>query len=186
MSRVAKQPIVLPKQVEVAFAGVCLTVKGPKGQSALNIPAVLSIDQADSVLKVSINEAETKKLPRGSSLNPRALSGTFRALVQNMVTGVSAGFERGLELHGVGYRAQAQESKLTLTLGFSHPVEFKVPKEVTVETPTQTIIVVKGIDKQQVGQVAAKIREFRPPNPYKGAGVRYAGEVILRKEVKKK
>lgn len=174
MSRVAKLPIALPKGVEVSIGADAITVKGPKG----------SLTQA-SIAGVSVNldNGELAIAPVNSDSD--ALAGTLRALLANMVHGVSVGFERKLELVGVGYRATMQGKDLGLTLGFSHPIVFKVPAGVSVETPTQTEVLVKGSDKQLVGQVAAKIRAFRKPEPYKGKGVRYAGEKINMKEAKK-
>ena len=176
MSRVAKNPIVLPQGVEVTL-GADIVVKGPLG--ALKMPA----NPAVSVQKEG--EALVCKAVEGVA-NSGALSGTIRALVANMVTGVSKGFERKLTLVGVGYRAQAQGDILNLTLGFSHPVAHKMPAGIKVETPTQTEILIKGMDKQVVGQVAAEVRAYRKPEPYKGKGVRYADEVIVLKETKKK
>jgi large subunit ribosomal protein L6 len=177
MSRIAKQPIKLPKGVDVAIQGHDVTIKGSKGQLNLTLHHSVTMEQQDDVLQVT---------PQSESGEHRAFAGTMRALVNNMVTGVSQGFERRLQLVGVGYRAQSQGAMLNLTLGFSHPVNFQVPEGVTVETPSQTEIVVRGADKQQVGAVAAKIRSFRPPEPYKGKGVRYADEQISLKEAKKK
>jgi large subunit ribosomal protein L6 len=177
MSRVANSPVTIPKGVEVSIAGGSINIKGAKG--------ALSHKIAEAV-EVSQEESELKFMARDGQPNANALAGTTRALVNNMVTGVSEGFERKLQLVGVGYRAQAQGKVLNLTLGFSHPVEFPVPDGITIETPSQTEVVVKGVDKQQVGQVAANIRSIRPPEPYKGKGVRYADEHIVRKEAKKK
>lgn len=177
MSRIAKQPVELPKGVDFNQADGVLKVKGPKGELSMELNSEVEIDLAD-------NAASFK--PRSGSRFANAISGTTRALVANMVTGVTDGFERKLELVGVGYRAKAQGKKLDLTLGFSHPVVFEVPEGITVETPSQTEIVITGIDKQQVGQVAAEIRRFRPPEPYKGKGVRYADERVVLKEAKKK
>ncbi len=177
MSRVAKQPISLPKGVDVAIDGRDVTVKGGKGSLSLVLHPSVTLEQRDGVLQVQAQSEAGEH---------RALAGTMRALVNNMVTGVSQGFERRLQLVGVGYRAQAQGNTLNLTLGFSHPVEFTIPEGVSVETPTQTEIVVRGADKQQVGAVSAKIRSFRPPEPYKGKGVRYSDEKISLKEAKKK
>ena len=174
MSRIAKQPVVVPKGVEVRVEGQRVAVKGPKG--------ALELDVHESV-EVRLEEGAVRVAPRNGAW---ALAGTMRSLINNMVLGVSQGFEKKLELVGVGYRAQAQGRKLNLSLGFSHPVELEVPEGISVETPSQTEIVVKGIDKQQVGQVAAQIRALRPPEPYKGKGVRYADEQIIRKEAKKK
>ncbi len=177
MSRVAKQPIVIPAGVEITINGQAISVKGPKGKLQWNVNRAVEVQRADNVLKFA---------PQNDSTEADALAGTTRALVANMVKGVAQGFERKLELVGVGYRAQAQGKMLNLTLGFSHPVNFPVPEGITVETPSQTEIIIKGADKQQVGQVAAKIRGYRPPEPYKGKGVKYSDEIIIRKEAKKK
>ncbi len=177
MSRVAKNPVALPSGVEVKADGKQVTVKGSKGALVHRVHDLVTMKQEGSELTFSAND---------ESKAANALAGTTRALLNNMVVGVSQGFERKLELVGVGYRAQAQGKVLNLTLGFSHPVNFEVPEGVTIETPTQTEILVKGADKQQVGQVAAKIRGYRPPEPYKGKGVKYADEIIVRKEAKKK
>ncbi len=175
MSRVAKKPIPVPKGVEIQLAGSQLTVKGGKGSLELNLPAGIGINIDDGVANIEVNAPAEM-----------AMGGTMRALVNNMVVGVSDGFERKLELVGVGYRAQAQGKNLNLTLGFSHPVNYPVPEGITVETPSQTEVLVKGIDKQLVGQVCANIRAYRPPEPYKGKGVRYSDERVVRKEAKKK
>lgn len=177
MSRVAKNPISIPKGVEVQVGAEQISVKGPKGQLQLTLHPLVSLGQENGELKISAQDDSTQS---------RAMSGTMRALLNNMVTGVSTGFERKLQIIGVGYRAQAQGRKLNLTLGFSHPVIYSVPEGVEVETPTQTEILVKGADKQKVGQVSAEIRSFRPPEPYKGKGVRYADEHVVRKQAKKK
>jgi large subunit ribosomal protein L6 len=177
MSRVAKQPVELPKGVEVNQAPGVIKVKGPKGELSLAVNSEVELSQEDNVLTF---------VPRSGSRFATAISGTTRSLVNNMVIGVSEGFERKLELVGVGYRAKAQGKTLNLTLGFSHPVNYAVPEGITIETPSQTEVVIKGIDKQQVGQVAAEIRHYRPPEPYKGKGVRYAGERVVMKEAKKK
>lgn len=177
MSRIANSPIELPSGVEVKVADGNVTVKGSKGSLEQRLPNCVKLVQTDNVLTLDYN-AEDKEA------NMHA--GTIRAVINNMVTGVSAGFERKLTLIGVGYRAKAQGKKLNLTLGFSHPVDHDVPEGITIETPSQTEIVVKGIDKQLVGQVAAEIRRYRPPEPYKGKGVRYADEHVARKEAKKK
>jgi large subunit ribosomal protein L6 len=174
MSRVAKQPISLPKGVEYKQDGQQLTVKGPKGSLTMELHSEVVVSHEEDKLNIQIE-----------GCNDLALAGTVRALLNNMVTGVTSGFERKLQLVGVGYRAQAQGSKLNLSLGFSHPVEYQVPEGISIETPSQTEIVVRGIDKQQVGQVAANIRAYRPPEPYKGKGVRYADEHIVMKEAKK-
>jgi len=177
MSRVAKNPIALPKGVEANLSSESIDVKGPKGVLQTIIPAEIKIQIETNEIRVS-NVAE--------NLKNNALAGTIRANIANMVSGVSTGYERKLSLVGVGYRAQAQGQVLNLSLGFSHPVNFEVPAGITVETPTQTEIVVKGCDKQKVGQVAANIRSYRPPEPYKGKGIRYSEEVIIKKEAKKK
>lgn len=177
MSRVAKKPIELPTGVEININGRAVTVKGSKGSLEHTIHSSVEIRQDDKVLTF---------VPRDGSKIAMALTGTTRALLNNMVQGVSQGFEKKLQLVGVGYRAQAQGQKLNLTLGFSHPVDYPVPEGVTVETPSQTEVVVRGADKQKVGQVAAEIRAYRPPEPYKGKGVKYADEIIVRKEAKKK
>ncbi len=177
MSRVAKEPVQLPSGVEFNRSGSAVTVKGSKGTLSMELNSEVELTQEKSSLTVK---------PRSGSRFATAVSGTTRALLANMVQGVSEGFEKKLELVGVGYRAQAQGKKLNLTLGFSHPVVFDVPDGITVETPSQTEIVVKGADKQKVGQVAAEIRRYRPPEPYKGKGVRYSDERVVMKEAKKK
>ena len=177
MSRVAKRPVELAKGVTVERKGQQLTIKGPKGTLSLEVNREVEVTEQDSVLNIA---------PRLGGTFANAMAGTTRALLANMVRGVSGGFERKLELVGVGYRAQAQGTKLNLTLGFSHPIAYQAPAGITIETPSQSEIVVKGVDKQQVGQVAAELRRFRPPEPYKGKGVRYAGERIVLKEAKKK
>ncbi len=176
MSRVAKRPVDVHKGIEVGLEGNALTIKGPKGSLSLECHSEVEVVNDDSGLAVS---------PRSGSRFSRAMAGTTRSLISNMVVGVSAGFERKLQLVGVGYRAKAQGQTINLTLGFSHPVSYEVPEGVTVEAPSQTEILIKGIDKQQVGQVAAEIRNFRPPEPYKGKGVRYSDERIVLKEAKK-
>ena len=177
MSRVAKKPIELPKGVELKVDGSSLTVKGPKGALSMDVHPQIGVEQGEEGVQVSVKSGDRKL---------QAMAGTTRALVANMVTGVSSGFERKLELKGVGYRAQSKGNTLNLTLGFSHPVDYPVPEGITVETPSQTEVVIKGIDKQVVGQVAAEIRAYRPPEPYKGKGVRYADERVVLKEAKKK
>ena len=174
MSRVAKKPIALTKGVELNIQADSVSVKGPKGTLSIAKPAGVEIVIEDGHALLSANDPT--HLP---------MAGTLRAIIANMVQGVSQGFERKLELVGVGYRAAMQGKDLNLSLGFSHPVLFKTPDGITIATPTQTEILVSGTDKQQVGEVAAKIRGFRPPEPYKGKGVKYAGEVIIRKEAKK-
>jgi len=173
MSRVAKKPIVLGKGVECTVSGSTVAVKGPKGQLQQSLPKSVNINIENGVVTLS---------PAGDNA---AMAGTMRALISNMVTGVTTGYERKLELVGVGYRASMAGKDLNLTLGFSHPVLFKAPEGVSLETPTQTEILIKGADKQRVGEAAAKIRSFRKPEPYKGKGVRYAGEKITLKEAKK-
>ncbi|HEC20299.1 MAG TPA: 50S ribosomal protein L6 [Gammaproteobacteria bacterium] len=177
MSRVANYPVQIPAGVEVTLSGQSVKVKGAKGEMSHEIHAAVEVNQQDSTLTFAARDAEKSS---------DALAGTTRALLNNMVTGVSQGFEKKLTLIGVGYRAQVQGKNLNLALGFSHPVEFEVPEGIKIETPSQTEIVVSGIDKQQVGQVAANIRAFRPPEPYKGKGVRYSDEHVVRKEAKKK
>ena len=174
MSRVAKKPIALPKGVELNIQADNVSAKGPKGTLSIAKPAAINLQ---------IENGEAVFTTEDAALIP--LTGTLRAILANMVKGVSEGFERKLELVGVGYRASMQGQDLNLALGFSHPVLFKAPEGITIATPTQTEIVVQGADKQRVGEVAAKIRGFRPPEPYKGKGVKYAGEVIIRKEAKK-
>ena len=174
MSRVAKQPVPLPKGVEVHVADHRMVVKGPKGE--MSVPCHPAVElQVDAGI-ASLTWADDQN----------AQAGTMRALLNNMVQGVSQGFEQKLEIIGVGYRAQAKGKTLSLSLGFSHPVDYPVPDDITIETPTQTEIVIRGIDKQKIGQIAADIRAYRPPEPYKGKGVRYAGENVRRKEAKKK
>ena len=177
MSRVAKSPVQLPKGVEVNLNGQAVTVKGGKGSLELELHQLVELSQEDGVVTVK---------PREESKEAWALAGTTRALVGSMVTGVSDGFEQKLELVGVGYRAQAAGKVLNLSLGFSHPVAYELPEGITAETPSQTEILIKGVDKQLVGQVAANVRAYRPPEPYKGKGIRYAGEQVRRKEAKKK
>lgn len=174
MSRIAKNPISLPKGVELQVSGDEVSVKGPKGQLKTVLHPALKLEQEDGEWKI-----------RWDTDRNIAMAGTFRALVANMVTGVSEGFEKKLQLVGVGYRAQAQGKNLNLTLGYSHPIDYPVPEGVAIETPSQTEITISGCDKQRVGQVAAEIRAFRPPEPYKGKGVRYANERVVRKEAKK-
>jgi len=177
MSRIASKPVELPKGVDVTLAGQEIKAKGPKGE--LSMPL-------NPEVELSIEDGSAKVSARNGSKFSVAMSGTTRALLQNLVTGVNDGFEKKLELVGVGYRAKAGGKSLNLTLGFSHPVDYAVPEGITIETPSQTEIVVKGIDKQKVGQVAADIRAYRPPEPYKGKGVRYHDEHVVRKEAKKK
>lgn len=174
MSRVGKKPVALPKGVECQVQADAITVKGPKG--TLKIAAPTGVD-------VAINGGEIQLKAQGD--NDHKMAGTARALINNMVKGVSEGYTRKLELVGVGYRAALQGKDLNLSLGFSHPILFKAPEGITIEVPAQTEILIKGADKQRVGEVAAKIRAFRPPEPYKGKGVRYSGEQITMKEAKK-
>jgi len=177
MSRIAKAPITLPAGVEVKISDAQITVKGKQGSLNLDLHELVAVKQEENVLRLEPTKADKQAT---------ALTGTFRSLVNNMVTGVSEGFEKKLVLQGVGYRAKASGKTLNLSLGFSHPVDYELPEGVTAETPSQTEIVIKGVDKQQVGQVAAEIRGYRPPEPYKGKGVRYADEYVRRKEAKKK
>lgn len=177
MSRIANYPVVLPKGVEVKLAGRNLSVKGPKGQLQQEVHPLVNVIQADGELRFQRT---------GDSPLARAVSGTTRALVYNMVTGVTKGFEKKLTIVGVGFRAAVQGKKLNLSLGYSHPVVYAIPDGITIEAPSQTDLVIRGSNKQLVGQVAAEIRAFRPPEPYKGKGVRYVDEQIVRKEAKKK
>jgi large subunit ribosomal protein L6 len=176
MSRIANNPVTIPNGVDVNISGNLITIKGSKGELSHNIHPLVKVQQEESELKTTVTS---------NSKKAKALSGTTRALIQNIVTGVSEGFERKLEIVGVGYRAAVSGKTLNLSLGFSHPVEFPIPEGITIETPSQTEIVIKGTDKQQVGQLAANIRAYRSPEPYKGKGVRYADERIIRKEAKK-
>lgn len=177
MSRIAKNPVPLPKGVEIALAENEITVKGPLGALKQRVnPSVRVEQEGDKVVCKAVE----------GTVDGGAQSGTMRALLANMVTGVTKGFERKLSLVGVGYRAQAQGNKLNLSLGFSHPVAHEMPQGIKVETPTQTEILIKGIDKQLVGQVAAEVRAYRSPEPYKGKGIRYADERVVLKETKKK
>ncbi|MED5407396.1 MAG: 50S ribosomal protein L6 [Pseudomonadota bacterium] len=174
MSRVAKNPISVPKGVDVTLEGRSVKVKGPNGDLGLTLYPNLEVRHEDDTLRVEF-----------SNDIDRAMAGTTRSLIGNMITGVTEGFQKKLTIVGVGYRAQAEGAKLNLSLGFSHPVVYKVPGGVSVETPTQTEVLVKGADKQKVGQVAAEIRSFRPPEPYKGKGIRYSEEHVRRKQAKK-
>ncbi|APZ44071.1 50S ribosomal protein L6 [Acidihalobacter ferrooxydans] len=177
MSRIAKKPVQIPSGVTVEVVGDTIKARGPKGEGVQVLHADVIVSEAEGSLIFA---------PRDASADSVALVGTMRSLTQNLLTGVSSGYEKKLELVGVGYRAQAQGKMLNLSLGFSHPIEYSVPEGITIETPTQTEVLVKGIDLQKVGQVAAEIRAYRPPEPYKGKGVKYANEQILRKEAKKK
>ncbi len=177
MSRVAKNPIPLPSGVDINLNGSELTVKGSKGTMKLDLHAYVTVKNDSGVVTV---------VPVKEGRDEWAMAGTFRALVGNMVTGVSTGFQKKLQLVGVGYRAQTKGNVLNMNLGFSHPVDYPIPEGITIETPSQTEIVVSGCDKQRVGQVSAEIRAYRPPEPYKGKGVRYSDEHVARKEAKKK
>ena len=177
MSRIARNPVVLPAGVEVESTPEMLRIKGPKGRLEQKMHPLVSVERDGQSLTVKVVDA---------SRVAKAMSGTTRALVQNMVNGVVRGFEKKLIIVGVGYRAAVQGRKLNLTLGFSHPVAYSIPEGITIETPAQTEIVIKGMDRQVVGQVAADIRSYRPPEPYKGKGIRYSDERIVKKEAKKK
>jgi large subunit ribosomal protein L6 len=176
MSRVAKAPVALPQGVTATITADAVTIKGAKGSLSLPLNAGVTVVQEEKELAVKYGDGDGVRMQAGAT----------RAHLANMVTGVSKGYERKLELQGVGFRAAVQGKSLNLTLGFSHPVNFPVPEGITIETPSQTEILIKGIDRQKVGQVAAEIRAIRPPEPYKGKGVRYAGEQITLKEGKKK
>ncbi|MEQ1558214.1 MAG: 50S ribosomal protein L6 [Methyloglobulus sp.] len=177
MSRIAKAPVTIPKGVDVKLNGNNMTVKGSKGQLSFDFNPMVGVTITDNVIQMQWDN---------NNKQATAQAGTARAIANSMVIGVSEGFEKKLSLIGVGYRAQAKGNVLSLSLGYSHPVDYEVPAGITVETPSQTDILVKGSDKQQVGQVAAKIRAYRPPEPYKGKGVRYADENVVKKEAKKK
>ena len=177
MSRIANNPITIPAGVEISFDGNNVTVKGSNGQISHAVYSDVKFDLSENQLQTQWKEGDNKA---------KAQAGTARAIVNNMVAGVSKGFEKKLTLIGVGYRAQLKGKVLNLTLGFSHPIDFPIPEGITIETPSQTEIIVKGCDKQKVGQVAANIRSYRPPEPYKGKGVRYTDEYVVRKEAKKK
>ncbi len=178
MSRIANNPVVIPAAVEVSFKGSQVSVKGPKGSLERTVHDFVEVSHKDNELRFSARNSAQK--------GAVAMAGTMRSLLSNMVVGVTTGFEKKLKLVGVGYRAQLQGKVLNLTLGFSHPVSYESPEGITIETPSQTEIVIKGADKQAVGQAAADIRAYRPPEPYKGKGVRYADERIVMKEAKKK
>lgn len=177
MSRVAKNPVAIPTGVDVTINGQAITAKSAKGSLHLTVHDSVTVARDDKLIKVA---------PREVKGGAHAMAGTTRALINNMIAGVGNGFSKKLELVGVGYRAQVQGKVLNLTLGFSHPVNFTVPAGISIETPSQTEVIVKGMDKQLVGEVAAKIRAYRPVEPYKGKGVRYSDEIVVRKEVKKK
>jgi len=177
MSRIAKQPVIINDGIEVNISGQSITVKGKLGTLTLDVHHSVTISQDDGTIKFApLNELKTSE----------AMAGTMRSLVNNMVNGVANGYSKTLQLIGVGYRAQLQGKLLDLSLGFSHPVKYAIPDGISIETPSQTEIIVKGADKQAVGQVCAEIRAFRPPEPYKGKGVRYADEHVIRKQAKKK
>jgi large subunit ribosomal protein L6 len=177
MSRVAHNPVPVPEGVQVEFKDTTVNIKGARGELSIELHAGVVVDREDNELRVSA---------RDQSKNSRAMAGTTRSLLNNMVIGVTEGFEKRLAITGVGYRALARDKSLALTLGFSHPVEYTIPEGIEVETPSNTEILVRGVDKQLVGQVSAEIRAFRPPEPYKGKGVRYSDERVRRKEAKKK
>ncbi|MCW8886737.1 MAG: 50S ribosomal protein L6 [Motiliproteus sp.] len=177
MSRIAKAPISIPSGVTVKVDAENISVKGGKGELSMAINQNVEVKNEDNVLSFA---------PRGGSRQANAMAGTTRALVNNMVVGVTEGFEKKLELIGVGYRAAAKGKVLNLTLGFSHPIDYQLPEGITAEVAAQTTVILKGADKQKIGQAAAEIRAFRPPEPYKGKGVRYADEYVRRKEAKKK
>ncbi len=177
MSRIANSPVELPNGVEATISQGTLKIKGSKGDLSLDLNELVAVTQSENVLKFAATQSSKKS---------GALAGTFRAIASNMVKGVSEGFVKELQLIGVGYRAQSRGKTLNLTLGFSHPVEYVIPEGVEVETPSNTQILVRGVDKQLVGQVSADIRAFRPPEPYKGKGVRYVDEYVRRKDAKKK
>ncbi len=177
MSRIANAPVDLPSGVEAVIANGLITLKGSQGSLEMPVHEEIEIVTEQNQLKFS---------PKGKGKNAVALTGTYRSLVNNMVEGVAKGFEKKLTLIGVGYRAKAQGKTLNLVVGYSHPIDYELPEGISAETPSQTEIVIKGADKQQVGQVAAEIRKFRPPEPYKGKGIRYTDEYVYRKEAKKK
>lgn len=177
MSRVGKKIIIIPSEVTITISDNKISTKGTKGTLEFNIPNGITIINDRSNITVGVDNT----LPRG-----RALSGTVRSIINNMIIGVSNGYEKRLQLVGVGYRAQVQGNKLLLSLGFSHPIEFTYPKEIVIETPSSTEVIIKGSSKELVGEIAAKIRAYRPPEPYKGKGVRYNNESVIIKEAKKK
>ena len=181
MSRIAKSPVPVPAGVEVRVDGRAVEIKGSKGSISHFLHASVALEQVSAE-----NGSELRVQPRDQTREAVAQAGTARSLLSNMVVGVSQGFERRLQLVGVGYRAQSKEGRLNMSLGYSHPIEFDPPEGVTVEATSNTEVVVRGVDKQKVGQVAAVIRGFRPPEPYKGKGVRYTDEIVRRKEAKKK
>jgi large subunit ribosomal protein L6 len=176
-SRVARQPVAVPQNVEVEIQGQQITVKGPKGTDGYTVHELVEITKDDGQVRFA---------PRKADRQANAMAGTMRALLNNIVQGVTEGFQRKLVIRGVGYRAQMQGTVLNLTLGFSHPVRYEAPEDIQIECPSNTEVVVKGASKQRVGQIAAEIRAFRPPEPYKGKGVRYENEEVIMKEAKKK
>lgn len=177
MSRVANSPVEIPKGVETNLSDGAISVKGSKGNLSLELHSSVAVAQDGEILNISAKDG---------SRQANAMAGTFRSLINNMILGVSQGFEKKLELRGVGYRAKAEGKKVNITVGYSHPIDYQLPEGVTAESPSQTEIVISGADKQLVGQVAAEIRDFRPPEPYKGKGIRYVDERVFRKEAKKK
>ncbi len=177
MSRIAKKPVEMPSGVSLSIDGQTITAKGPKGELSLSVNDNVIFEQNDNVISFK---------PANENKNSMALTGTMRSLVSNIVTGVSEGFTKKLNLVGVGYRGKTSGKVLNLSLGFSHPIDYEIPEGITIETPSQTEIIVSGCDKQKVGQVSAEIRAFRPPEPYKGKGVKYSDEHIIRKDAKKK
>ena len=177
MSRIANAPVTLPSGVEATLSDTSIALKGSKGSLNLVLHHLVEVQRNDELLKVSAKD---------NSREAGAMAGTFRSLIFNMVVGVNEGFQKKLELQGVGYRAKASGKSVNLTVGYSHPIDYKLPEGITAETPSQTEIVINGVDKQLVGQVAAELREFRPPEPYKGKGIRYSDERVYRKEAKKK
>ena len=177
MSRISNVPVMLPKGVEATVSESSIAVKGSKGSLNLALHHLVNVERNDENLKVS---------GKDDSRESGAIAGTFRSLINNMVVGVSEGYQKKLELQGVGYRAKASGKSVNLTVGYSHPIDYRLPEGITAETPSQTEIVITGVDKQLVGQVAAELRDFRPPEPYKGKGIRYSDERVYRKEAKKK
>ena len=177
MSRIANAPVTLPSGVEATLSDTSIALKGSKGSLNLDLHHLVEVQRNDEILKVSAKD---------NSREAGAMAGTFRSLIFNMVVGVNEGFQKKLELQGVGYRAKASGKSVNLTVGYSHPIDYKLPEGITAETPSQTEIVINGVDKQLVGQVAAELRDFRPPEPYKGKGIRYSDERVYRKEAKKK
>lgn len=185
-SRVGRLPVAIPKGVEVKIQASQFTAKGPKGQLALAVHPYIKVEVTDGVIKVNFDKNYDGVITGADKKTYRSIAGTMRSNINNLVHGVLNGFEKRLTLVGVGYRAQAKGKVLSLSLGFSHPTDYKLPEGITIETPTQTEIIVKGADKELVGKVARDIRAIRPPEPYKGKGVRYADEVVELKETKKK